>query len=217
MAFYPPSVVIPVYAIFTVIGTVLLGFRLWVRVALSSLDLGADDILSVAGILFVYSCTGIQIWNNTSGTGGNFENQEYLLAQLKTSRQINAAQAVLEILAVGLIKMSLLFFFRRIFGVIPSFHRNSLICIWVIVVWMLTYSIAQLALCGTRIDYRWAQDQSIPQHNCGSKGILLLTFAVTSVLTDLIVLGLPIVYLNKVQMPSQKKLPVVLLILLGSM
>lgn len=216
MSFYPPSVIIPVYAVFTTIGIILLGLRLWVRITLSPVGLGKDDALSIASVVFVASCTAIQLWNASAGTGGNAIDEHFRIEQIETAAKVNAAQGVIEVLAVGTIKLSLLFFYRRIFGILPSFSRINLASIWLIGIWTLVFFVAQMAICGDRMSYLWNYDQTLARGYCGSKANLLLVFAITSVLTDLLVLGLPIIYLRKVQMPPQKKWAASVIFLLGA-
>jgi hypothetical protein len=124
---------------------------------------------------------------------------------------------IIEKLAFGFIKLSLLFFFRRIFGFWPSFRRWNNILIGLVTAWTIAFALADLLLCGTHIEMHWAIDQAPGKKYCGSTGALLIAFAITSVLTDAMVLSLPLPYIGKLQMARARKWAASFIFLLGGM
>ncbi|KAI1322774.1 hypothetical protein F5Y16DRAFT_415512 [Xylariaceae sp. FL0255] len=118
----------------------------------------------------------------------------------------------------GLIKLSLSLFYRRIFGVWPVFRRINNAIIFLLVGYILAFSLAQLFLCGTDFYLIWQDlDQHSARERCAERGRLQFSFALVSVVTDLLVLGLPLVFVGRLQMPTRKKWTTACVFLLGFM
>ncbi|KAI9158997.1 hypothetical protein HJFPF1_07002 [Paramyrothecium foliicola] len=215
MTWYPPSVTLPVYAVFTFVGIVLTCLRFWARKVYTRQPLGPDDWFMAAGMFVVCCCTGIQFYNGLEGTNGNAIKDGDAVSRQITSHKINFTMIIIEKPAFGAIKLSLLYFYKRIFGIWPSFNRLNNIIIVIIVLWTISFSMADIFICGTKIHLNFLVDQSQAKDQCGDKGMLLLMFAVTSVITDALVLGLPFQYVRRLQMARQKKWAAALVIFLG--
>lgn len=218
MTFYSPPTVIPVYAVLAGVGIFLTSLRFWVRLSYTKLTLGLDDLFIILAVIVCLICTAIQFHNALKGTAGesispHHDEDERAIVAHKT----DFAMTVIEKLAFGATKLSLLFFYRRIFGVWPSFRRLNYILIATVGAWTLALALADLLLCGGRIWLQWALDQTLARRGCGDKGVLLVAFAATSVLTDGLVLALPLVYLRRLQMAGRKKVAVGVTFLLGTM
>lgn len=215
--YYPPEVVIPVYAVFTAIGLGLTGLRIWARSHYSHSRPGVEDYLIIFGAVIVTTCTCIQFYNALHGTGGEAISPDEAAHRAIVSHKVDFTMIVIEKPGFGAIKLSLLFFYRRIFGVWPGFRKINLTFMVLIVLWTLSFALADLLLCGSEIQLNWAVDQTESQQKCGDKGLLLLLFAVTSVVTDILVLGLPFFFMRKLQMPSKKKWAAGAIFILGFM
>jgi hypothetical protein len=137
--------------------------------------------------------------------------------QVIVGHKVGYSMLIFEKLAFGFIKLSLLFFFRRIFGFWPSFRRWNNILIGLVTAWMTAFAFADLLLCGTHIDIHWAIDQTSGKKYCGSTGALLIAFAITSVLTDIMVLSLPLPYIGRLQMARARIWAASFIFLLGGM
>jgi hypothetical protein len=217
MAWYPPEVTIPVYAVFTAVGMGLTALRFWSRVSFSKQRIGTDDWLVLAGMLIVCACAAIQFYNAIHGTGGAAISNKDDAQRQETSHKVNLTMIIIEKPGFGAIKLSLLYFYKRIFNIWPSFRRANNIMIVIIILWTISFAMADLLICGDKLYLSWAADQSIPKRTCGDKGMLLLLFAVTSVITDLMVLLLPFAYVRRLQMPKQKKWAAMIIFLLGTL
>lgn len=217
MSWYPPSVTIPVYAVFTAVGIALTALRFWSRISFSKQKIGIDDWLVLVGLGFVCACSSIQFYNAIHGTGGAAISDKDDAQRQETSHKINLTMIVIEKPGFGAIKLSLLFFYKRIFNIWPSFRRANNILIWIIIFWTISFALADLLICKDKLHLQWAADQSIPKGYCGDKGLLLLMFAITSVLTDLMVLLLPFAYVSRLQMPKQKKWAAMFIFFLGTL
>jgi hypothetical protein len=216
MSYYPPSTVVPIYIAFMTTGIILLVLRFWARFK-SRAAFSVDDVFAVAGVVTVSTCTAIQLHKIYNGANGSVLSPEKQMERVVTGRQVNIAMTIVEVIAVACIKLSLLYFFRRIFGVWDRVRRAMDMAIWIIVVWAAVFFIAQITICGANIRYQWDFDQTIALRNCGDKGLLLLIFGVTSVLTDLLVLALPLACIHKLQMPARRKYVLSFVVLLGAL
>ena len=106
------------------------------------------------------------------------------------------------------IKLSVLFFYRRIFFVQKSFRIANNIFIILIALWGLVYFLLQVILESG--DHRTVQPW-------GSQEWLLLWFAITDVLGDIAVLALPYPGIRKLQMSRRAKVELSFVFLLGTL
>lgn len=203
------------YAVFTAIAIALTGLRFWARIRYTKGKLGLDDWLALVGVFIVCLCSGMQFYNAFYGTGGEATTDEDSDATKVTTNKINFSMVVIEKPAFGAIKLSFLYFYKRVFGVWKSFQRANNIIAAIIVAWVVAFVVADIAICGDNLPYYFLVDQTKAQEHCANKGVLLLMFAITSVVTDLLVLGLPFVYLRRLQMPPQKKWATGIVLFLG--
>jgi hypothetical protein len=215
MSLYPPTVVIPVYVVFTTVGVTLTALRYYARLVRAKSVLGPDDYLITFGAAINVACTGIQVYNALKGTGGNAITDQDALARIEASRKVDFVMVFIEKFGFGAVKLSLLFFYKRIFDVLPAFHRANNIAIAIVSAWIAGFAIADLTICRSELWRQWTWDQSENAQKCGDKGLLLLLFAITSFLTDLMVLGLPFFILPKLQMARRAKWGAATVFLLG--
>lgn len=123
---------------------------------------------------------------------------------------------VIEKAGFGAIKLSILFFYRRIFGVWKSFRRANNALLWIVLAWAVVFTLADVLICGAHPELIWGYDQTIPLKRCGNRGALLLAFSVTSVATDLPILGLPFFYISRLQMATSRKWATSLVFFIGT-
>lgn len=215
---YTPDRVIPTYAAITGVGLFLTGLRLWVRTSYIRVTLAADDAAVVGAAVFVAAATALQIANAVLGTAGNDVMTADTQRRARIALKINWANPILEAWAFGLIKLSLSLFYRRIFGVSPLFRRLNNITICILVAYTVAFSFGQLFLCGTNFYLIWVDlDQHSARERCAERGAFQFNFALFSVLTDLLVIGLPLVFVGTVQMSTRKKWASVVVFALGFM
>ncbi|TGJ80547.1 hypothetical protein E0Z10_g8225 [Xylaria hypoxylon] len=217
MSYYPPSTVIPIYSVFMGVAIALTALRLWVRISFARIALGIDDYLLLFGLGIAITCNGIQYYNSLKGTGGEAIKDSAKMTQMVIiSHQIDWAMIVIEKAAFGAIKLSILFFYRRIFGVWGSFRRVNNALLWIVLIWTIVFTLADVLICGAHPELIWGFDQTIALRRCGNRGALLLAFSVTSVATDLPVLGLPFFYISRLQMATSKKWATSIVFFLGT-
>lgn len=179
--------------------------------------LALDDLFMCLGAVVVLACTAMQYYNTIYGMGGGVAASPVNAAQeIIASRKIDWCMIVIEKPAFGFIKLSILFFYRRIFGIWPNVRRLNTFLVGLVAAWTLAFLVADLLLCGAHPELNWAYDQRDARKGCGNKGVLLLSFAATSVATDAILVVLPFFYVRRLQMPKSKKLAVVFVFVLGT-
>ena len=97
---------------------------------------------------------------------------------------------MVQILALATIKLSILFFYRRIFRG-RAFDIASWVLIGVVGAWAVTFVIAILAACGTSIAANF-QTLGALKEECVDTFDILIALAVSDVVVDLAVLYMPI-------------------------
>jgi hypothetical protein len=115
---------------------------------------------------------------------------------------------------VTAIKISILLMYRRLFGIIASFRRQSLVTGVVVVAFFVAGTIT--ALCSCHPFQRKWQGQSI-QKNCLNFNIFWMVTGAIEVVIDTIILALPVGVIIKLQMPRIRKFSIIFVFLLGSL
>lgn len=120
--------------------------------------------------------------------------------------------------ALGLIKLSFVFFFRRIFHV---GHRNSTFNIVSLtiavatVLWTLAFFFWFLLSCASNFAGRWTSHKANVAA-CTTDDMSDLALAISDVITDIFIYLLPIPMVFRLQMKTSRKLTVLAVFALGS-
>ena len=132
---------------------------------------------------------------------------------LTISRQAYFAQQLLFACSITLTKLSILFFYRRIF---PSrqFALIEIILGSVMIGWWLSLVFAVIFSCHP-VNYFW--NKSVPNGHCINENILAYGVTAVNIVTDLAVLCLPIPWLWTLQMPLSRKLGLIGIFCLGGL
>ena len=125
---------------------------------------------------------------------------------------------MVEKLAFGFIKLSILFFFRRVFSGTRKFDIMSWTLIAVTGLWMLGFFLATVAECNRHASSAWSfQEVSELYAKCVDINALLLSFTATDVAIDLAIFSLPLPNIWRLNMQVRKKIAVSAIFLLGSL
>ena len=100
-----------------------------------------------------------------------------------------------EKIAFGLIKLSILFLWRRIFGHVRAFNRASWVMIVIVSAWSLTFFFATVFQCGVKWSLNWAPI-TIFLTQCSNTLNMLTVFTATDIITDLLIIAMPIPMVN---------------------
>ncbi|KAK5120989.1 hypothetical protein LTR85_005773 [Meristemomyces frigidus] len=120
----------------------------------------------------------------------------------------------LQPMILGCIKLSILFFYRRIFSVKKSFNITSWVMISLVTGFMIAFTVGLFFDCGTNIAANWGSLSEIAEQ-CPFGFLPTVIYTILDACFDFIVLILPIPWIWTLQMPTSKKLSVCGCFLLG--
>ncbi|KAL2157935.1 hypothetical protein VTH06DRAFT_4990 [Thermothelomyces fergusii] len=138
------------------------------------------------------------------GVGYHFSEilQKYGMEPITLFLKLLLVIQILWALSLSLSKISILILYTKIFSV-PAFIWAARITTVVIVMWALTTSIMGLTICQP-FAFNW--DPTIPGGHCGNQVLSYKITGVLNLLTDLVVLLLPMPYLYGLNLALYKKL-----------
>jgi hypothetical protein len=99
-------------------------------------------------------------------------------------------------------KMSILFYYRRIFGICKAYRRCSLALILLSTAWFLTGLIAGVTMCRPLVPYYVFQSPD----ECVDWSLMLLSMLIIDAVIDLAILILPIRWVFTLQLPMKMKI-----------
>ena len=121
-------------------------------------------------------------------------------------KQIDYAVLVFEKATYATIKLSVLFFFRRIFGTNKTFRFVTNALIVLITLWGIIFLFTDVFICGA---------ESHLGHPCAANEWVSLWFAITDVIGDLLILPLPYPMIRRLQMDRREKIGIAAVFMLG--
>ena len=122
------------------------------------------------------------------------------------SQQLDYATLIIEKFTYTCIKLSVLFFYRRIFYQREAFRVLNNILIGVITLWGLLFVFLEAFTCGADSNHG---------HPCAPNEWLSLWFAITDVLGDIAVLTMPYPCIRALQMNRREKVGLSAIFMLG--
>ncbi|KAI0854094.1 hypothetical protein F5Y00DRAFT_256594 [Daldinia vernicosa] len=203
---------------FCLMTTIIVLSRVYAR-RLTRVGLGVDDWLALVALPFVLGLNGIFIAGAVEGaiTGHsliNSDNKSITSDLEHTAQKYKYAFQITEKLAFGLIKLSLIFLWKRLFGPAKYFTRICWFMIAVTSGWSLSFFFATIFECGTNWTWNWAPI-AIFLNQCAGTPIMLSVFTGMDLLTDLIIMFMPVPLIWGLRMPIKKKMGVTSILVLG--
>lgn len=116
--------------------------------------------------------------------------------------------------AYGLIKLSVLLFYRRIF-VTRAFQLYNAILVILILLWAIVFLCTEIFACGSHPTVQWSKHQ--PTVHCLNQPQILLWFAITDVIGDIAVLTMPYGSIRKLQLDKRRKAGLAGIFMLGTL
>ncbi|PSR79794.1 hypothetical protein BD289DRAFT_485381 [Coniella lustricola] len=173
-----------------------------------------DDWLILAALVLVYVSLGIQ-WAcvTLGGTGRHITDVEAVdpSAVVLTLQLILPFEALYGI-TLMLVKFSMLRFYARIFAI----NKTFTIAVWtaatVIFLWMVSVVLETFLLCRP-LAYNW--DTTIADGTCGNRQAVYVGAGVSNMVTDFMVLLLPVPFVWKLKMPTASKMGLLGIFCLG--
>ena len=108
-------------------------------------------------------------------------------------RQTLFAVFLINILGLMFAKLSILFFYRRVFltGNNKAFNYTTIVLTIFIICWAIAFFFATLFSCGTHFEANWGTFQEFVDY-CYSSQVFNLVYVLTDLLQDLTLLILPV-------------------------
>ena len=103
------------------------------------------------------------------------------------------------VLALGFVKLSFMFFYRRIFRPSDSKHFDRIMfgVVAIVIAWAVSFFFAQFFACGMNFDYLWTTIPNERSHSrCVRTLILQNAFAISDFITDFVVLVFPLPFVS---------------------
>ncbi|KAI9776786.1 MAG: hypothetical protein M1835_005409 [Candelina submexicana] len=187
------------------------GLRFTVRLQSKYNYLGIDDWTILAAWIIVCGMGALQVIGAEVGALGR-DGQPIDPKRKELQIKFDYILVVIEKLAYGLIKLSVLLFYRRIFPTEDFRFRNS-IAVVLIALWTIAFFLAEVFVCGAHPAMLWNGKPSKGQ--CTNHAQLLLWFAITDIIGDIAVLTMPYGVIRTLQMDRKKKRGVIGIFMLG--
>ena len=202
------------YGIVSVISTAiilpLLGFaavclRFYVRLRVRPTYIGIDDWLILVSSVLVWGHAANQVAAGVIGENGR-DNEPTVEWRATNQAKMNYAALIFEKATYSTIKLSVLFFYRRIFFHQEAFRIWNNVMIVLVTLWGICFFFAFLFLCGIG-----------PGQACASQEWSSLWFGITDVVGDIAILAMPYPCIKKLQMSRASKAGVSAIFLLGTL
>ncbi|KAH6851599.1 integral membrane protein [Alternaria rosae] len=168
-----------------------------------------DDVAAVASLVFTVGMLAMHI--TYANHGMRYHVAELPLANVTfIAKQLVAYQAVYYA-AMSSVKLSYLWFYLRIFPQ-EAFRKWVWICMGLVGGYWLG-SMLQIFLICTPFEMNW--NPTIPGGHCASYNVAFVTIGIFNMLTDLIIMFLPIPFIRQLQMAIGTKLGLVAIFGIG--
>ncbi|KAI0482608.1 hypothetical protein GGR56DRAFT_197644 [Xylariaceae sp. FL0804] len=170
--------------------------------------IGVDDVLAVVALAFSGTTVGLNASVFTSGVGYNFDPSipQYpkLLINIVYIMQVTFGFELIYLYCLTSLKLSQLFFYRRMF----DSSRTMAYAIWssigMVAVWSIAYTFIFIFLCDP-IRQQWSMDRI---GHCLNQITVLKSLILTNIATDLVILVLPLRTIWTLQMRLMEKVVV---------
>ncbi|KAK7957830.1 hypothetical protein PG988_012678 [Apiospora saccharicola] len=194
---------------------IVVGLRIWTRVR--GVGLGIDDGMVVVATILGILCLGLQGFFGTIGMGydavPSSPNYDELITNSHLILKILFGFDMLYVHALSLLKTSVLCFYLRVFGKAPGGLRRLIqALLGVVGAWTLAFSLALAFVCHP-LPFRW--DPTIPGGSCGSQTAMYASLIVTNVVTNLIIMLLPMYTVWSIKMRGPEKIGLMACFALG--
>ncbi|RAL11841.1 uncharacterized protein BO97DRAFT_443555 [Aspergillus homomorphus CBS 101889] len=211
MTYVNQASVLTVGILFLVLGTGAVAARLYVKYQSSSL--GVEDWLTLAAWCLVTGDAIIMVIGSATNTVGN--HAENIPADDIWPRVFIAMLQfyfdLIQTLALACLKLSVLWFYRRIF-VGQLFQIASWALIGLVAAWGVAFVVARILSCGPDVHANFEYPESM---KCIHTFVIYIALAATDVFVDLVILAIPVPLVLSLQMPLHKRLGIVMILLVG--
>ncbi|KAJ5639974.1 uncharacterized protein N7484_007836 [Penicillium longicatenatum] len=186
--------------IFGALATAATAVRLY-AMHLKALKPGLSEFFILVGVLLMYGALALLfIMTKYGGMGLH-------VADVEPEARVIALKSLLsvEILygtSLGMVKTSIALFMVRIFGSNGTFKAGVIVALFIVWAWATSIILECFLLCQPFI-YNW--DTSVNGH-CGNRPAAFMVAGIMNVITDAMVIALPLPHIWKLKLNMQKKI-----------
>ncbi|KAI1198159.1 hypothetical protein F5X97DRAFT_342852 [Nemania serpens] len=214
---YSKDLLIGLAAAFIIIPSIFVALRIWARF-IKGKALGLDDYLCVGALAFGITCSALQLYAAISGQLGQHQvvgpddqpilDDPRFLVYEKTKFAVN----ILSVVGFGLVKSSILLFYKSIFSTVRSFRLAVNVMLGVVTAWTISYFFSNLFTCYPVT----ALIESFYGNKCIDAVPMWLSVVATDLIVDVAILIMPIPMVLRLQLPLKDRLGVLGMLLLGA-
>ncbi|KAL4926651.1 uncharacterized protein BDV17DRAFT_293229 [Aspergillus undulatus] len=172
---------------------------------------GAAEYLILAALIIVYIFIAIQWILSVAGGAGRHVTEVDPASVVVTLKTILPLEALYGIV-MSLVKTSIMVFYLNIFGTKRSFRVSVAITMTIVWLWAISVVLETLLLCRP-LAFNW--DTTIPGGGCGNRNATYVVAGTLNLVTDLMVMALPIPHIWKLQLGVAKKIALSLVFCMG--
>ena len=127
------------------------------------------------------------------------------LRYLSNLLQVFFATELMQVLALGCVKLSCMFFYRRVFRTAGTkiFDTLMAIAIVIIVCWTVSFFFTLFFACGIHLDYLWTSLAN--EGKCNNTSMIQNGCSISDVITDVMVLIFPIPLVSEQELTQTTK------------
>lgn len=222
-----PAAVIVVSILFPVLGIICVFLRFYTRVK-ANIQLWIDDWLMIPALVLEFAMAGLMIWGAvtrslgdllpTPNGGGPDAYLFYDSDQQIRLQQIQYFFDFIGVFAFGLLKLSILFFYRKIFCSASitrmAFDFITMGMIVLVAAWTITFGIGAIFLCKGHPALAWAP-VAVVAEKCSAQLPFLEGYAISDWIMDVLIWSLPIPKIWTLHMTTRRKIAVAAVFLVG--
>ncbi|KAF2440858.1 hypothetical protein P171DRAFT_434607 [Karstenula rhodostoma CBS 690.94] len=197
-------------SVLSVVATLAVGGRFWAR-KLKKQHYDLDDWTVLASLVVMWALAAVILAGAVIGLYDSHELNSTTDHQRETSgreqliSKYNFIKCVLLIAGLGLVKLSVVFLYRRIFNVVRTFDLYSLSFVVLLAAWTIAFLFANVFQCGTHLSALWGDADSILRY-CKVSGPASYGFVVSDIITDILVLVSPVPIVWHMKVSTARKL-----------
>ena len=132
------------------------------------------------------------------------------------AKKYQLALQIIENLALGLIKLSFLTLWKRVFSTHPI-HRLCTFLIAAVTLWVIAFILATILQCGSHVSSIWLSEAANDSNTCAStnRGTLLTVYTITDLITNILITIIPIPVIAGLKMWIGRKIGTIGLYIVG--
>ncbi|PYI02706.1 hypothetical protein BO78DRAFT_422270 [Aspergillus sclerotiicarbonarius CBS 121057] len=204
-------------SLFCLIQLLVITLRIYAR-RLRRMRYGTDDWLAIIAVVFVLGLNGVFLAGTIQGaiTGHSQVVDDWpVTSPLEhLAQKYKYAFQTTEKITFGLIKLSILFLWKRMISPIRWFQVSCWVMIGVVIAWMIAFFFATVFQCYTQWAWNWAPI-SFFLTQCTNTLDMLTVFTATDIVTDVIIITMPVPIIWQLHLPTIKKVGLTGLFMMG--